>query len=279
MSQGHELAHDWRANEPRPANDQRLHATTLARMACSLHGALVPQRTNAYSRKSRHMSVEQIGKALTQARTARGLTLPDVERDTRISAKYLEALEHGQLDVLPAPVYARAFMRTYSQYLGLNAREFVAEMPGARPEAELPPLPDVAREGLVPLVTPSWVVAGVVIIVVVIAGLFVFWNRGDDSAPSVVTEGPRTERPVGGGSDNPSAGNGGQPIEVTQGEAPDVRGQPALLGIHAISEAGLRFFIIEVENGDVAPETIFQQSPSPGTSVDSGSTVTVMISR
>ena len=50
------------------------------------------------------MSTEELGKALTEARIARGLTLHDVERDTRISGKYLQALEEGELDALPAPV-------------------------------------------------------------------------------------------------------------------------------------------------------------------------------
>jgi len=223
------------------------------------------------------MSVEQLGKALTQARTARGLTLPEVERDTRISSKYLEALERGELDTLPAPVYARAFMRTYSQYLGLNSRDFVSEMPGARPEPELPPLPDVAREGFIPLVQPSWIIAGGVVIVLVIAGLFMFWSRSDDSEPSVQTNGPQTVRPVGEGSDNPSTGV--PPVDIQSGEVPDVRGQTALVGIHAITEAGLRFFVVEVENDGVDAETVFQQSPSPGTSVDEGTVVTLMISR
>ncbi len=222
------------------------------------------------------MSVEQLGKALTQARMARGLTLADVERDTRISSKYLEALEQGKPDVLPAPVYARAFMRTYSQYLGLNARDFVSEMPGARPEPELPPLPDVTREGPLPLLQPSWVIAGAVVIVMVLAGMFMFWSRSDDGGPDVETSGPQTELPVGEGSDNPQPT--AAPIDVQPGEVPDVRGQAALTGIHAISEAGLRFFIVEVENDDVEPETIFQQSPSAGTSVDEGTVVTLMIS-
>lgn len=222
------------------------------------------------------MSVEQLGKALTQARMARGLTLADVERDTRISSKYLEALEQGKPDILPAPVYARAFMRTYSQYLGLNARDFVSEMPGARPEPELPPLPDVAREGAMPLLQPSWIIAGAVIVVMVLAGLFMFWSRSDDGGTDLQTEGPQTERPVGEGAENPQPTS--NPIDVEPGEVPNVRGQPALEGIHAVSEAGLRFFIVEVENDDVAPETIFDQSPSAGTSVDDGAVVTLMIS-
>ena len=60
---------------------------------------------------------------------------------------------------------------------------------------------------------------------------------------------------------------------------PDVRGQPALIAIHAVAEAGLRYVIIEVKNNNVDSETVFQQSPSPGTRVDEGSVVTLMISR
>ena len=223
------------------------------------------------------MSVEQLGKALTQARTARGLTLHDVERDTRISGKYLQALEHGNLQVLPAPVYARAFMRTYAQYLGLNAREFVSELPGAKPEPELPPLPDVTREGRVPLVSGSWLVAGAVVVIIIIAGMVMFWNRSSDGGPSVQTGGPQVERPVGEGSDNPLP-TAGAPV-VQSGQVPDVRGQPALIAIHAVAEAGLRYVIIEVKNNNVDNETVFQQSPSPGTRADEGSIVTLMISR
>lgn len=276
-----ESPHDGRPDEARPTNHKHSHEIKLTpphtrmpnwlRLPASAGAAIVGVKPS--------MSVEQLGKALTQARTARGLTLPDVERDTRISSKYLEALERGELETLPAPVYARAFMRTYSQYLGLNARDFVSEMPGARPEPELPPLPDVTREGHMPLVSPSWAIAGATVIVLVIAGMFMFWNRSDDSSPSVVTNGPQAERPVGEGSDNPQSTASTQPVDVQAGEVPDVRGRPALVGIHAISEAGLRFFIVGVKNDNVDHETIFQQSPSPGTSVDDGAVVTLMISK
>src|SRR3990172_3525565 len=137
------------------------------------------------------MSTEELAKALAEARTARGLTLHDVERDTRISSKYLQALEEGQIDTLPAPVYARAFMRTYAQYLGLNATSFVQRMPGARPEPELPPLPDVRREQASPLISPNWVVAGAVVVVLLFFGLLLFWNRGGDGDDSVTTGPPQ----------------------------------------------------------------------------------------
>jgi cytoskeleton protein RodZ len=71
----------------------------------------------------------ELGSLLTRAREARGLTLEDAERDTRISRRYLAALEAEQFDIIPAPVYARGFLRSYSQYLGLDPQEMLAMFP------------------------------------------------------------------------------------------------------------------------------------------------------
>src|SRR3990172_3331857 len=73
--------------------------------------------------------MREIGSWLVRAREARGLTLEDAERDTRISRRYLQALESEQFDVIPAPVYARGFLRSYSQYLGLDPQEVLALFP------------------------------------------------------------------------------------------------------------------------------------------------------
>jgi cytoskeleton protein RodZ len=74
----------------------------------------------------------ELGTRLIRVREARGLTLEDAERDTRISRRYLEALEAEQFEIIPAPVYARGFLRSYSQYLGLDPQEMLALFP--RPE-------------------------------------------------------------------------------------------------------------------------------------------------
>ena len=71
----------------------------------------------------------ELGSLLTRAREARGLTLEDAERDTRISRRYLHALESEQFEVIPAPVYARGFLRSYSQYLGLDPAEMLMLFP------------------------------------------------------------------------------------------------------------------------------------------------------
>ena len=69
----------------------------------------------------------EIGSSLREARLRRGLELSQIERDTRIRSKYLGALEEDRFDVLPGQAYAKGFLRTYADYLGLDAQQFVDE--------------------------------------------------------------------------------------------------------------------------------------------------------
>ena len=83
------------------------------------------------------MRMGELGPLLSRQREARGLTLDDAERDTRISKRYLQALEAEQFDVIPAPVYARGFLRSYSQYLGLDPQQMLSLFPReGQPEPE-----------------------------------------------------------------------------------------------------------------------------------------------
>lgn len=82
----------------------------------------------------------EIGGSLREARTRQGLELHDAERATRIRAKYLGALEDERFDQLPEEVYAKAFLRTYADFLGLDSELYVAEL-NSRFEATRPPPP------------------------------------------------------------------------------------------------------------------------------------------
>src|SRR3954447_21839587 len=67
----------------------------------------------------------QLGDMLRDAREVRGLSLAEVERDTKIRAKYITALEDNKLGDLPGPVYARGFLRNYASYLGLDPQQVI----------------------------------------------------------------------------------------------------------------------------------------------------------
>jgi cytoskeleton protein RodZ len=68
-----------------------------------------------------------IGNTLREARIRRGLTIADVESVTKIRARYLEALEENDFEVIPAPTYVKGFLRTYALLLKLDADALVAE--------------------------------------------------------------------------------------------------------------------------------------------------------
>jgi cytoskeleton protein RodZ len=67
----------------------------------------------------------EIGSSLRAARMRQGLELSEVERDTRIRAKYLGALEDDRFDVLPGPAYVKWFLRSYADYIGLDGQRLV----------------------------------------------------------------------------------------------------------------------------------------------------------
>ena len=82
---------------------------------------------------------EFIGQKLQQARVARKLTLEQVSQATHMRLHYLEALEAGNFEALPSTAQARGFLRTYANYLGLDADVLLSEMnvdKGAVPEPE-----------------------------------------------------------------------------------------------------------------------------------------------
>ena len=64
--------------------------------------------------------MSELGRLLYEARTAKQLSLADIEAVTRIRQRYLEALENGDYASLPRGTVARGFVRTYAAYLGLD---------------------------------------------------------------------------------------------------------------------------------------------------------------
>jgi cytoskeletal protein RodZ len=87
-----------------------------------------------------------VGTALRAARTKRGLTLEEAARDTRIRPDLLAALEDEDFAKLMGDVYVRGSLRSYAQYLGLNADK-VVELYARHAEDPGPPGPPVSPMG------------------------------------------------------------------------------------------------------------------------------------
>jgi transcriptional regulator with XRE-family HTH domain len=71
--------------------------------------------------------LQVLGERLRAAREKRALSLEEAERQTRIRAKFLEALESGDISVLPSATHAKGFLRNYAQFLGMDADAVVLE--------------------------------------------------------------------------------------------------------------------------------------------------------
>lgn len=79
-----------------------------------------------------------IGEKLSEARKAKGMSISDVEKITKIQGRYLTAIEQNDYDKLPGDFYVRAFIRQYANVVGLDGKKLLEsyqkEVPAAKPD-------------------------------------------------------------------------------------------------------------------------------------------------
>jgi transcriptional regulator with XRE-family HTH domain len=141
--------------------------------------------------RSHAVGTPRIGRRLSAARRRRGLEVEDVERALRIRSRYLRALEAERFEDLPGEAYARAFLREYADYLGVDADPLVQaldERLGLSFEAEPEPT-DLGPE------RSFWVYADrvsrhfparmpvVAIALAILSFVLLSWRLGDEPAP------------------------------------------------------------------------------------------------
>ncbi len=154
-------------------------------------------------------SVRRLGDWLQERREELDISLEQAEEDTRIRARYLEALEAEDFAALPDTVVGRGFLRNYAAYLGLDPRR-ASELYSV---LVAPPEPEsVAVEGPSPFTSGpfrpvplhevksqrsqrGWI-AGVLVVLIVALGALAWWARpwiadmlaGEDSVDSLARD-------------------------------------------------------------------------------------------
>jgi cytoskeleton protein RodZ len=161
--------------------------------------------------------MRDIGTTLREARLRARVDITQVEMETKIRAKYLRALENEEWDLLPGPTFVKTFLRTYADYLGLDARLLVEEyrrrFETPAPAEMTPFAPHLSgkREPFRPPGLPRGVVVGMVF-VGLLGALFLLGSIGGDEPERAGEDAPATtatqpeQRAEGSGRANASDG-------------------------------------------------------------------------
>ena len=90
-------------------------------------GVIPPNETTSKAKteliKSIRLSEIEIGRILQETRETAKISLEDAEASLRIKKEYLIALESGNFNLLPGTTYVSGFLKSYTQYLGLNINQ------------------------------------------------------------------------------------------------------------------------------------------------------------
>jgi cytoskeletal protein RodZ len=143
--------------------------------------------------------IKNIGETLKTARKKKNVSLLEAEEETKVRVKYLEALEEGRYEILPAKVYTVGFLSKYAEFLEINKepliKQFMAERGSDGYLKKLVP----ERKIKEPLfsITPKIVIGfGVVVAVLAILG-YIFFNVHEfNSPPALEISSPSTEEVI-----------------------------------------------------------------------------------
>jgi len=116
------------------------------------------------------MAKGNFGERLKRERELREVSVDELTKATRISPRFLDALENEEWDKLPGGVFGRGFVRTIARYLGLDEESLLGEYDLARGEQRTD-APSSSENGIPR--PPKWIpVLAVLVLVLLLVGLF-----------------------------------------------------------------------------------------------------------
>jgi len=77
------------------------------------------------------------GDNLRRERELRGISLREIAEGTKISVRFLQALEEDRLGVLPGGLFPRSFVKQYAQFIGLDPERTAADFAAVHREVPL----------------------------------------------------------------------------------------------------------------------------------------------
>ncbi|SDY69522.1 protein RodZ, contains Xre-like HTH and DUF4115 domains [Evansella caseinilytica] len=149
--------------------------------------------------------MSELGLRLKHAREEKGYTLDELQTITKIQKRYLIAIEEGDYSRLPGDFYARAFVKSYADAVGIPSEvlfeEHQTDLPSPKQEtAELPPRVTRSKPKLVrrrskfASLLPTLI--AVIFVIAVVAGIWMFGQDNKDDSPGVSREESQNEPEV-----------------------------------------------------------------------------------
>jgi len=142
--------------------------------------------------------LETVGQDLRAARLRRGDDLATVSRALKIRKDHLEALEEDRVEALPGRTYAVGFVRTYAEFLGLDAsacvERFKAQIAGRADDIQ-PTINVIDEDEHRRLPQGWWLIAAVVLLLFVYGAYHLLMPAADKFMAPAVAPVPQATAP------------------------------------------------------------------------------------
>ncbi|WP_274361395.1 helix-turn-helix domain-containing protein [Paenibacillus thermotolerans] len=163
--------------------------------------------------------MSNLGQLLRKARMERGMSLEDLQESTKIRKRYLEAIEDGNMNVLPGNFYARAFIKQYSEAVGLDPDELLklysSEIPSVETESAAEPIRMKRRAVAAPERSGKW--ASILLMIafpLLIIGVIYYYSFNNAEPKNNVLENPPLTDQKESEQNNGASGDGTAPETV-----------------------------------------------------------------
>src|SRR3989344_8992192 len=109
-----------------------------------------------------------VAEVFIEERKKRGLSLEEVQRQTKIRKSILELLEKGDYDSLPPPTFIKGLIRNYGEFLGLDVNELLALFRREYDERKNPKSPKTEYKHSRFVLTPAHIIIAFVLLLAVV---------------------------------------------------------------------------------------------------------------
>ena len=106
------------------------------------------------------------------------MTLEEISRQTKVHTRFLEAIEHDDLSLLPAKAFAKGFLRSYARMVGLDEDLVITNFEYCHWTLQAKGDGDQVRKHAETQPRPRLVFLTLVLIIVVLTAIIILYYQG-----------------------------------------------------------------------------------------------------